>query len=335
MKKVPLKHVALDPRLQSINTMNQQKKKSFWEDTRIPNTEHSKPTIAQSSFVSKRRLTEDIIARINELPSLPTVVLKIMELIQDDTSSASAIEKYLRQDPGLTARLLRLVNSSFFGLRHKVASIPQAIMIVGYSSLKSLVLAASTSPLFKGAFPGYGLKTAGLWQHSFLTAAWAQKFAKELGWAYEDAEEVFVAGLLHDIGKMIMSTYINEHCQEMYTALFMANGQLTAAEKTLTGIDHTEIGGRIAKKWNFSEKLEFIIKAHHDLSVSSISEKEVSLIQLVNNIVTKTGFGMYENFPLNNNLPELCLKTLEISPDTIEELQRKVISQGEITASEL
>ena len=151
-----------------------------------------------SQILIKNKIRNSILSEVDNLTPLPYVVTKILHLIEDNSSNANSFEKLFRQDPARTARLLKLVNSSYYGLRNKVSSISQAIVMLGYKTLKNLVLAASLNKIVKGEFPGYGFKNNGLWHHSFLTATWAEKLAKTLGWEKQQAQEIFVGGLLHD-----------------------------------------------------------------------------------------------------------------------------------------
>ncbi len=288
-----------------------------------------KKTPSVADVVAKKRLGEEMIARVDDLPALPSVVSQILTLIEDDTSNASNFERYLRQDQALTARLLRIVNSSFFGVRNKITSIPQAIVMIGYNSLKNLVLAASTSKILEGGFPGYGFKERGLWQHSFMAAIWTQKLAKQIGVASDESEELFVAGLMHDVGKLVLSSYISLNCKDMITYLIKTNGNIEEAEKALVGIDHAEIGSRIAQKWNFSSKLSHIIKYHHDLESACEYQQEVALVHLINYCLVYGKYGMYENFPANNTLAPSCLDILGLDMQKVEQIQQVINRSAE------
>ncbi len=281
-----------------------------------------------SDVVIKKRLGEQIVARVNDLPSLSVVVTQIMELINNDKSSASNFERFLRQDQGLAARLLRIVNSSFFGLRNKISSIPQAIVLVGYNSLKNLVLAASASKLMQGAFPEYGFMEKGLWQHSFMCATWSKKIALDLGIDSQSAEELFVAGLLHDVGKLVLAKYLKD-CKEMYAQIIASDGNLEDAEETLFGITHAEIGAKVAEKWNFSQELSDIIRYHHTIDDTTLGNKRVLLVNLVDTLLGEGMFGMYENFPGAYNVSEQCLDILGITPDMLDEYRIEIAKSAD------
>ena len=288
-----------------------------------------KKSPAVAHVVAKKRLGEEMISRVDDLPALPTVVSKIMALIDDTSSNAQNLEQYLRQDQALAARLLRIVNSSFFGLPNKISSISQAIVIIGYNSLKNLVLAASTSKLLEGSFPGYGFKDGGLWQHAFMAATWSSKLSKRFEFEPEESEDLFIAGLLHDVGKLVLSSYISMNCKEMMTHLITCDGNIEEAEKALVGISHSEIGSRIAQKWNFSDKFAHIIKYHHNTSNAVDYHKETALIELVNYCLVEKRYGMFENIPVQIGLSEECYKQLNLSPENVTELTEEIEESAE------
>ncbi|MEW6536023.1 MAG: HDOD domain-containing protein [Candidatus Auribacterota bacterium] len=297
-------------------------------DPRLRTMDRSLPGVSKpqnvADVVVKKRLGEQIISRVETLPALPTIVTQLMQLIDDDRSSVKNLETYLRQDQALTARLLKIVNSSFFGLRNKISSIPQAIVIIGYNSLKNLVLAASTSKLFQGSCPAYGYKENGLWQHSFMSAEWAKKIGLKLGFDIQSAEEMFVAGLLHDVGKLILANYVNTDCKEMIKTIVESQGNIIVAEETTFGLDHARIGSKVAQKWNFSKKLAAIIEFHHRPKTASLYAKETALIHLVNYLLSDGHYGMYENFPLKNDLCIDSVGMLGVTDEMIEEFRTQI-----------
>lgn len=282
-----------------------------------------------TDVVKKKRLGEQIISRIETLPALPTVVTQLMRLIDDDRSSAKNLETFLRQDQALTARLLKIVNSSFFGLRNKISSIPQAIVIIGFNSLKNLVLAASTSKLFQGACPAYGYQENGLWMHSFMSAEWSKQIAIKTGIKPQEAEDLFVAGLLHDVGKLILANYVNADCKEMIAKLMENNGDLLATEDAIFGIDHAEIGSKVAQKWNFSKKLASIIGDHERPNSGSMYFHETAVVHLADYLLASGQYGMYNNFPIQYNINPEVLKVLKMTDEELQALGQSVAESAE------
>lgn len=278
-----------------------------------------------ADVVAKKRLGEEIISRVNELPALPQMVSQIMKLISDDKSNASSFEKFLAQDQALTAKLLRMVNSSFFGLRNQITSIPQAIVIVGYNSLKNLVLAASTSKMLQQACPTYGFKEQGLWKHSFMCGTWAKQITLKLGMDSQYSDELFVCGLLHDIGKLVMAKYAESNSKEMIEQILACEGNVLIAERNVFGMDHAEVGSRIAQKWNFPKKLSDIIQYHHKIESSSNYHKELAIIHLTNFLLMEGRYGMYDNFPLATPFnADYCRLHLNIDTTTVENYRKEI-----------
>lgn len=290
---------------------------------------------AVSQILTRNQIRDYIISQVETIPPLPTVVTQIMQLIADENSNASSFESLFRKDPILTARLLRLVNSSYFGFRNKISSIPQAIVMIGYQSLKNLVIAASISRIVKGSYPGYGFKDTGLWQHSFMTATWAERIASQLGWSKDDAQRIFVSGLLHDIGKLVMSSYLTGHIKEMLVSLIETRGNLVYAEKNLVGIDHAEIGACVAEKWNFSPQLADVIKKHHISLSDRNPDEETALLKLVDHLINRTGVGMYNNFPITYELDVACLAMLGVDRDILTDLQQEIRKSSEMFETNL
>ncbi|MCB1194799.1 HDOD domain-containing protein [bacterium] len=309
-------------------------KRGFYLDKRMPDDKMNPPCTAKKNIPcpavhvhSKERLAEQMLVQVEKLPPLPAVATQIMRLIKDDKSDAKSFEGLLKQDPLLTARLLRLVNSSFFGLPNKIASIPQAIVVIGFKSLKNLVIAASVNRMMEGQFPGYGFTEGGLWRHSILNAQWSEKLAKELGWTADSTEEIFVIGLLHDVGKLILSSYINEHMQDMISTLIECRGDIIEAENRLVGITHPEVGSYIAKEWKFPDQLSAIIRDHHKF-VPEKYEKESAVLQVVNYLINKNHIGMYDHFPLEKPLCEQCLEVLGLNQTDLPEIQQGILASS-------
>jgi len=304
------------------------KKNLYQNPNRLPGgKKQNNPIVSQ--ILIKNKVRNSILAHVDNLAPLPHIVSKILCLINDNNSTANSFEELFRQDPALTARLLKLANSSYYGLRNKVNSISHAIVMLGYKTLKNLVLAASLNKLVKGEFPGYGFKNNGLWHHSFLTATWAEKLAGTLGWEKQQSQEIFVSGLLHDIGKLIMSSYVNRDLKKMLVTLIENDGNLIYAEQNLVGIDHAEIGACVAEKWNFAPELVFIIQNHHNHLDTEEQNTKTALLHLTDYLINQDHIGMFDNFPITSTLNSSCLEILKIKYDIIPEFKEKIIQSFE------
>ncbi|NNE43359.1 MAG: HDOD domain-containing protein [Gemmatimonadetes bacterium] len=213
--------------------------------------------------VVRTRRIQRILSSLETLPSLPTVVMRVMELADDANANAADFEKLLQQDPALAQRVLKLVNSPFFGLRHEVTSISHAVVLLGFRTLRSVVVAAKTSKLLNRQLVQYGFRDGGMWKHSMSCATICHFLAKRLELRSDEQERLFLAGLLHDVGKIVIAPQISEIQAEFDLRLRQNHGNLVKTERELVGISHDEIGGRMAEQWKLPPGLCGLIAGHH------------------------------------------------------------------------
>ena len=190
----------------------------------------------------------ELLAEVDRIPALPAVVQKILTLAGSMSSTAQDMEDLIRQDMVIAGRLLKLVNSPFYGLSKSVSSIAQAVSIVGFSSLKSLVMAASTANLMVLDLSCYGFKTDGLWKNSIVTAALARDIAKRCGVDKDEAEEFFLAGLMRDVGMLVLGPIMAKNNVALRKQTGTKDDILTR-ERRAVGFDHCWAGERVADKW--------------------------------------------------------------------------------------
>jgi putative nucleotidyltransferase with HDIG domain len=202
-----------------------------------------------------------IMAQVRSFPGMPATAAKLMPLLQNQDSSAAQIEDVLKYDPGLTANILKLTNSAYFGLPSRVSSVRQAIMLLGWKRLLQLVMTMCMSVLMKKPLPGYGLSRGELWRHSVAVSVAADVLVKSL--SIPDADEVFTAALLHDIGKLVLGEYVQEDLGNI--AQMVGKGiSFEVAEFVVLGTNHAQIGARILQNWSLPQELVNAVSWHHD-----------------------------------------------------------------------
>ena len=190
---------------------------------------------------------EKLINRSGKLGSLPAIVYRVFEVMDDQKSTATQIGRVINDDPALTARLLKLVNSPFYGFTGKVDTVYRAVALIGHKELRSVVVAASAIKVFDG-IPSDLVSMPVFWKRSLATAVVARvlaAFKRE-----KEIERYFIAGLLHDIGSLLLYLQLPD---EMKRVLQMQSDEavdLCKAEKDVMGYDHAEVGGELLKKWN-------------------------------------------------------------------------------------
>jgi putative nucleotidyltransferase with HDIG domain len=203
---------------------------------------------------------DDVVNNLDDLPSLPAVVMELLNSIDQEETDITVLAKKVSHDQALTAKTLRLANSSLFGLQVKVTTIQQAITFLGFQSTRNLITAASVTGCFAdNQCPGFDHNM--FWRHSIATAACAKILARHVRFNQDYA---FTAGLLHDIGRLVLvSSFPQEYAQVI--AHQQANDCYTLdAERAVLGIDHVEAGLALAEHWNFSDTMRLAIAGHHD-----------------------------------------------------------------------
>ncbi len=228
-----------------------------------------------------------IAARVGDLPALPQVAAKVLELVQDPDSSTADLEKVISRDPAITAKLLKISNSALYGLRCNVSTVSQAIVILGFSTLRSVVLAASTEALFRSKNSRFKEKI--LWEHALAVALAARALAREC--RLPRTEEAFVAGLIHDIGCAILDGSANERYDEVVQLVYNDGMPLLDAERQILGLDHTEVGAVVAKRWNLAPALEESVRLHHHPEAARVDRAMCAIVQMADSVCIKLGIG--------------------------------------------
>jgi len=235
-----------------------------------------------------------------KLVSPPEVYLRISEVLRNPASTVDDAAASIRHDPNLAAKLLRLVNSSFYArtmravrgrFPAKVDSLSRAVMVVGGRQLATLALGVSVLPLFQD-IPPHWVNMQVFWEHSVGCAVAAQALAGALG--RENAEAAFVAGLLHDIGRIVLFKQASAHMAAAMRQAVAAHAPLFETERALLGFDHAALGGQLLQKWQFPANLEKMVRYHHDMDEPLFVE-EPAIVHLADGVATAMGWGASGN----------------------------------------
>lgn len=215
---------------------------------------------------------------VTDLPTLPVVVAKITNQISNPATNAADIGRLIEQDQALTSKVLRLVNSAYYGFPKQIKSIQHAVVILGFNKVKTIVITASVFGAFKGGQPG-GLDLRRFWQHS-LGVAIASKVTAELVGASHVAEDAFIGGLLHDIGKVVMDQYqpniygpIVKYAKDKGILLYKA-------EMEVMGLSHATIGEWVMERWRLPSSIVHMVGDHHSPNTSTDRKELITSIHL-------------------------------------------------------
>lgn len=258
-----------------------------------------------------------------DLPSLPEVFLKSSELLDDPRSSATQLGEIVAIDPSLTARLLKLVNSPFYGFAAKITTLPRAISLIGMRELRELILATCAVDFFSG-LPNDLMDMKTFWSHSVRCALIAKILANQQ--THEDlGESMFTAGLLHNIGSLILYNRLPELARDALSQARYQNISLDQTERTLIGFDHAMLGAELMKMWNLPEMLQQITLYHHSIEYTSPYASHIAIIQIANRIIEIEESG--EDITLLMPPHSPLWKRIKLSVPIIEETLQQVNEQ--------
>ena len=224
-----------------------------------------KAIVARATTVGNSLQNEKLkrlVGRLETVPSIPTLYVKVTEKLQNLETPLEAIADLIAQDMGMTAKILKLVNSAFFGLRHEIAAPQEAVTYLGLNTVKTLVLGIGAFNQFEGARLG-PLSLDSLWQHSLQTAAAARKIARLEAVDRRIAEESLTAGMLHDVGRLVLAANFPELYAEALEKAKTDRLPLTQAETKIFGADHADVGGYLLGLWGLPVPVVEAIAFHH------------------------------------------------------------------------
>jgi len=232
-----------------------------------------------------------VMQAMRELPSLPLVVQKLLTVMNDPRSSLEDVTRVLSSDQALTGRVLKLVNSPFYGMSGEVATVSRAVLVMGYSGLRSVATGFGMATAL--AKLGGGRTLADFWSHSLATAAGGQVFAELRRDTAPDPEEVFVAGLLHDVGHVVLASAVPEAYAEAQAA---AVGQVEPlqAERAVLSMDHTQVGQKLLQYWKLPDVLQDAARRHHSIEICGGSSQPLTTMVAIGDTLACLHSGAFE-----------------------------------------
>jgi putative nucleotidyltransferase with HDIG domain len=262
----------------------------------------------------KQPSREDIIAKIEAFPNIPSAAAKILSLLDDPDTSAQEIGEILRYDPGLTANILKLTNSSYFGLPSKVGSVNQALVLLGWKKLAQLIVSACASAVMVKPVPGYDLQPGELWRHSIAVSVVAEGLSRELG--LTGVDEIFTAALLHDVGKLVLGDFIRRNTSSVDDES-LRTVSFEKVERRLFGTDHAEIGAQILTGWSFPENIVAAVRWHHDPDAADKIDNLIDVVHIANVLCLMIGIGIGRE-GLQYTPSEAATRRLDIKGEQLE-----------------
>lgn len=207
------------------------------------------------------RNIERILKTIDTIPAFPATGNKVAQLLSNEEYSVLQVANIIKYDPSMTANILKMANSMYLGSQHKISTINDAVLYLGQKNLLRAVQTAGISEYYQKGYLGYFDKATDLWEHSVAVALMSQILSKMI--TGEEDTTLYTASLLHDVGKIIMGEFVRDELAEITLMVSEHNMSFLEAEETVIGINHAELGGKIAEHWNFPCEICDAISFHH------------------------------------------------------------------------
>ncbi len=233
---------------------------------------------------------EDIVSQIDALPPLPDTALKIMDVLNDPRNTVEQLVEVIRYDQAVTTEVLRLCNSAYLGAGRRIDSLADAMVCLGTAKVTQLVMSVHTNSLFTSEQDGYGLQPGALWRHSVGVALAAASVASLIKMPNKGV--VFTAGLLHDIGKIVLNEFVREGFAEIVRLVTDKQQSFLEAEQAVLGFSHQEIGAAIGEKWRLPEPIVDCIRHHHDPTSIDPPSQLVDVIYIADTTAMLFGVGL-------------------------------------------
>lgn len=260
-----------------------------------------------------KSIAKSLIKDLSPLVSPPEVCMKATELLQDGNSSSKQVANVIIHDPNLTARLLKLVNSSYYGMSSQIDTVSRAVTVLGNSELSSLIYAISSVRSFS-RIPDKLTNMTTFWQHSVYTGLVAKQLAKRLN--VLQPERLFVAGLLHDIGTLVINARFPELAQNIIEDAEGEEEHLYQMEQKLLGFDHAYLGALMLEDWKLPAHLYESVRWHHEPMQAQESIMDACILHISNILANRSCVGSYCNMiSLSDEIDSRALDLLGLEKD--------------------
>ena len=259
---------------------------------------------------------KEVVKKISTIATLPEVTAKIIETVEDPKSNAASLHKIVSHDPALVTRILKVVNSAFYGLPGQIASIERAIVLLGLNAIKNLAVAASLGQLFKGTKLCEGFTARDLWTHCVAVGVAARDLARNM--KVPLADEAFLAGMIHDVGLLVSLQTWPEKLQLACERAKVQGANFCDIERDVLGVDHQQLGAALAENWKFPRSCQMVAGFHHrPTTLSQDNRLLVTLVHVADTIVCQAKHG-FNLTAVNQRLEEAGLTDVGLDPLLIE-----------------
>lgn len=281
--------------------------------------------------VAEEKLTaREAIKKVTTIATLPEVTARIISTVEDPRSSAALLHKIVSHDPALVTRILKVVNSAFYGLPGQIGSIERAIVLLGLNAVKNIAVAASIGQMFRGAKLCEGYTAKDLWTHCIAVGVASRDLAKNL--KIPLADEAFLAGMIHDIGLLVSLQLFPEQLRSVCEQA-KAGGVFSELERSIIGLDHQELGLALAEQWKFPRTCQVVAGYHHTPKRAMADARLlVTVVYIADTICCNAGMG-FTLTAISQKIDQDDLKELNIDQVAIDKTTANLKSLMESASS--
>lgn len=233
---------------------------------------------------------DEILSRVKALPAMPVAALEVIRILQDPNADANQVRQAIEHDPGLTANVLRLANSAFFGGPKSIGSLREAVVRLGLKRIMRVVVASAAAPVVRVEVRGYDLPAGQLWEHSAAVAIATDFVAEAVG--LRTPESAFTAGLLHDVGKIVLGTYVEVDAGPINSLAVGEKLSFDEAERRVLGVDHAEVGAVVLEAWKLPPAVVDAVRHHHSPPAGMSLSPTTDLVHAADALCMAEGLGM-------------------------------------------
>ncbi|MEA2104716.1 MAG: HDOD domain-containing protein, partial [Candidatus Cloacimonadota bacterium] len=228
---------------------------------------------------------DDIIKKVDRLKQFSLTYMKVKKMLADPYVASKKIVDVIKYDQSFTANILKICNSALYRREQKIRNLIQAVSLLGSNRLKQIVLIESVNAVMSQTYKGYEVNERELWNHSIITALIAEQIGNEL--KFHDVDTLFTAAILHDIGKVVLSEFVDEKFEDIHN-LVKEGSSFLSAEKEVLGVNHAEVGGKILENWRFPQVLIDTVRFHHN-PIECRDNKFVKIVNIADTVAMLMG----------------------------------------------
>lgn len=271
------------------------------------------------SFAESKALVAAALKKVTSIATLPEVTSRIVATVEDPKSTASQLHKIISNDPALVTRILKVVNSAFYGLPGQIGSVERAIVLLGLNAVKNLAVAASLGQLFRGVKLCEGFTAKDLWMHCVAVGVTARELAKQMKMPI--AEDAFLAGLIHDVGLLVALHVYPEKLRAVCEKVQKEGGDFCKIERQICGVDHQQLGQGLAELWKFTQSCQQAAGYHHrPQALAEPTRLLVTLVYVADTICAQRNKGF--NLTANTQVLDLAaLHAVGVTATVLEKTQ--------------